>query len=927
MGLPKLSTKPEMQIRLGTSSIKFTPQALSNDTVSRARLLARLDARRPLTLVEAPAGYGKTTLVIDWLSKSEMPYVWLSLDEYDNSLNTFLACLISSIRGHFPGACQETLALVNAATSPPDAVIGRSLTDELAAIDSHFVLVLDDYHTIKNLAIHQFLGDLLTWQPRNIEIVLITRHEPPLPLPAMRAHNRVTEIRTRELRFTHEESVSFLEMGGAGAFTSDQIEELEEIFEGWIVGLRMALLLRQQEGEGAGSPVELDRDTRYAAESLMQAVINNLSQATRDFLLVTSHANQVTAPLAAAMLVGTMSLDECRDTLAELARNNLFVFPVHGEELWYRYHTLFRHALLYAAKTEYSAEQIATLYARASEYLSSRGELDSALVYAIHAGNLQSVANLVRDHRNTILNQGQWSTLETWRRRLPPAMLNAHPQLLILDAWHFNHLGQIADVASTVADIARMLERISLPPDEARMLGAEIAVLRAHVTYWSADGESCVAWARQSLDTSSKDQAVVRAFAWLYYAGGLQLAGRDEEIESAIEAALREAHDQRGTFAPMVAHALPCFIYMHRGDMVRLDAAAHDLLGVAQGLSHLEGIAWGYFFRGIARYQRNDLTGAERDLVTLTELSYIAHPLAFSQAHTALAATYQAQGEYEKAYETAIKGWELLQQSTYSIAAARTEGMAAYLAFRQGRTDQAMHWVSRPLLVPIDTSQPFFVSTVLGRVAVLLGLRTPEARNEAAGLLERFHQVVEMQHAERLLIEVTALQAVLFAQAGVREGALELLERAVSMTIPGDAVRILADLDFLIGPLMDELAEGSSVKTQIHRIRRAAQVYRRGSSATALNARARMHDRSRSGQQQARSARSVDLVESLTYREMDVLQLLVERPTNKEIARELNISTETVKRHMVNIFQKLNVENRRQAVSQARNLGILPEKV
>lgn len=915
-----------MHIRLGTSSIKLTPQALSDDTVSRARLLARLNARRPLTLVEAPAGYGKTTLVIDWLSKVQVPYAWLSLDEYDNSLLSFLEYLISSIRGLYPDSCKETLALVNAATSPPDAVIGRSLTDDLASIGAHFVLVLDEYHTIKNLAIHQFMGDLLTWQPRNIEIVLITRHEPPLPLPAMRAHNRVTEIRARELRFSHDECVSFLDMGAGGAFASDQIEDLEEIFEGWIAGLRMALLLRQQEGEGAGAHVALERNTRYAAEYLTQEVINNLSPTTRDFLIVTAHAEQVTPSLAAAMLVDKMSLEECRNTLSELARNNLFVFPVHGAEVWYRYHNLFRRVLMHIAKNEYSAEKIATLYTRASDYLRSRGDLDSALVYAIHAGDIQSVANLVRDHRHAILNQWQWSTIENWRRLLPPAMLNAHPQLLMLDAWHYNHFGQIAELASTLSDIERMLDKVSLAPDEARALNAEIFALRSQVSYWSVDGEGCVTWARQALEMTNKNQAIARAFASLYVTAGHEISGRKEESDLAIEECLLEAQEQRGTFAPLILHTVPCFIYMYRGDMVRLDAAAHELLGVAQGLSHLEGIAWAYFFRGIARYQRNDLTGAERDLITLTELSYIAHPLAFSQAHTALAATYQAQGEYEKAYETAIVGWELLQQSTNSIAAARTEGMAAYLAFRHGKIDQAMHWVSRPLLVPVDSAMPFFVSTILGRVAVLLGLKTPEARSEAAELLGRFRQAAEKQHAERFLIEVTALQAVLFEQAGVREAALELLDSAVKMTIPGDGVRILADLDFLIGTLMDELAENSSAKTQIHRIRRAAQVYRRGGNVVSLTSGGRVQESAQGSHQQIRSVRSTDLVESLTYREMDVLQLLVERPTNKEIARELNISTETVKRHMVNIFQKLNVENRRQAVAQARNLGILPEK-
>lgn len=913
-----------MQNRLGANRIKLRPQTLGNDILSRSRLLARLNARRPLTLVEAPAGYGKTTLIVDWLSQLNVPYAWLSLDEYDNSLTTFLGYLLSAVQTLFPRACRETMALLNTGTSPPDSVYASTLAGEIEQLDAPFILVLDEYHSIKNLTIHRLMAELLTYQPNNLEIVLITRHEPPLPLPAMRARNRLTEIRTRELRFSRDECRSFLELTGGHAFAQEQIASFDEVFEGWIAGLRMATLLLQQEGETSGATLALDGSSRYAAEYLTQEVINNLPAASREFLIVTSHAEQVTAPLAAAMMDHRISVEESDALLQTLAKSNLFVFPVHGEDVWYRYHHLFRRALNHIAQLEHSRAEIATFYHRASNHLVTKGDLDSAIVCAVRSGDINAVASIVRDYRHLIMDHWHWSTIENWRRLLPRSMVDAHPQLLVLDAWHYSHLGYINDLTSVLAEMEKLLANFSLPEDEARSLRAEVNVMTAQCAYWTSDGNVCAEWAQKALDDCPMDHAFNRVFAWLFHTTGLENAGRCEETDASIAAAMSETTLHRGTVYPVHACTIPSYIYWHRADMVRLDEIANKMLPLAQSQSHLEGVAWATFFRGCARYQRNDLAGAERDFSTLLELSYIAHPLAFSQAHVALAATYQAQGRYEAAYSTAVEGWEFFAQSPYAIAAARAEGMMAFLAFRQGNSEQAMQWLSRPMRVPLDTPLPFFNSPVLGRVAVLLALETEESRSEAAELLEEFHNSVRNLHSPRFLIEVLAMRALLLTQQGNRTEALESMEQAVQLTVQGDAIRTLADLDFLIGPILDELAETSPARNQIHRIRRAAQVFRQdlpGRRAVTVETGA-----TGMAPAPARNLQTSALIESLTYREMDVLLMLVERPTNKEIARELNISAGTVKRHMVNIFQKLNVENRRQAVAQARQLGILPSK-
>jgi ATP/maltotriose-dependent transcriptional regulator MalT len=303
-------------------------------------------------------------------------------------------------------------------------------------------------------------------------------------------------------------------------------------------------------------------------------------------------------------------------------------------------------------------------------------------------------------------------------------------------------------------------------------------------------------------------------------------------------------------------------------------------------------------------------------------MTYIAPVFASSQSAIGLAATYHAQGEYEKAYDTAVQGWQRYRESGNPVMAARAEGYLAYLGFRQQGKSDALRFVSHPSRIASHNPIIMFHAPLVGRAAILFGEASPGSYEEAAELLPELRASVERHHNTRFLIEVLAMQALLLSTSGDMEGALKLLERAVQLTIPGKAIRSLADHDFQIGALFDELAKHSPNRSQILLIRRAALVispamhHENGAAETAARKPEPVFDIS--------NGRHPDLLESLTHREYDVLILLLERPSNKEIAAHLSISTETVKRHLVNIFRKLHVENRRQAIVQARAMGVLP---
>lgn len=895
---------------------KLRPPLLGNDTITRDRLLSRLGYHRPVTLVVAPPGYGKTTLVVDWLERTHYPSAWLSLDRNDDSLPAFMSYLLAALQTLYPDACPETRALLNSSSPPPPSALAHTLVNELEAVHDRFALVLDDYHLIQDLAVHQVMEDILHYQPRTLEVVLIARHDPPLPLPALRARNRLTEIRAQDLCFLPEEAREFLHYRNNLPLEDSQIEALDTMTEGWAAGLRMAVLLLQQQSDMFDVSLNSPGSGRFAMEYLLNEVFLQLPTGLQEFLLKTALLEQVCAPLCAAVIGGEMRAEECQVYLDTLAQNNLFVFPLFGEGAWYRYHHLFAIALQHRAGQALFAGEYVTLHARASNWLAAHGQIDGAIVHAVKSADAQAVADLVRRHRHGVIGRGNWARLETWRRLIPREMVTQHPQLLILDAWSFSHRAAIGELAQCLDAIDLLLEASPLPAHEETLLRSELDAMRAQAVYWSGDVDACLMHSERALAAAPIDYAYARMLAYLGYVTSLEMAGESEAASQGLATVQRESLQQQGTIFPAMALVAAGHVNWMRADMTRLDESMNRMLGLGLERNDGDSISLARYFRGAARYQENDLAGAEQDFGAVIEMPYGAHPFAYLNSILGQASVYQAQGEFDKAQSTVVQGYRHAQASGNAMMMARAEGFHAHLNFRQGRMDEALRWLARPSMLSPATPMTTFHVAPIGRAAVLLGEGSAEARSEAADLLAALRASTERMHNTRFRIEVLALQALALAGAGGQEAALDLLEQAVQLTIPGEALRALADLDFLVGPLLEQLAKRSPARVQITRIRRAALVYRpaftpQPSAPQAL-------------EPQHPAWRHPDLLESMTHREMDVLVLLLERPSNKEIAAQLSISTETVKRHLVNIFRKLHVDNRRQAIVQARLMGILP---
>jgi LuxR family maltose regulon positive regulatory protein len=902
---------------------KLRPPVIGSDTLTRPHLLNRLDYHRPLTLVVAPPGYGKTTLLVDWIAHARYPCAWLALDAYDDSLTAFMTYVLAALESSLPGAYPETHALLNSAANLAPTAVARTLANDLDGLSHGIVLVLDDYHAIENPAIQQMMAELLRYQPPTLELVLLTRHDPPLPLSELRARNRITELRVQDLRFSPEESKTFLQ--GMNDLRLDDREAalLADMTEGWPAGVCMTALLAQQQGDIAGLSASLDGSGHFAARYLVEEVFDHMAPELQVFLLQTAHMEQACAPLCAAVIGSDVTVEQCQAYLATLTQNSLFVFALDGEGAWYRYHHLFRTVLQHRAAQMMSPAEIAALHMRASHWLAAKGQVDAAIAHAVKSGDVQAVADLVREHRNDLLNADNWAGLEIWRALIPRRMIEQHPQLLILDAWSLSRRGLFSEQSRCIDAVAGLLAAGQVDAGERRLLGSELDALRTQVYYWSGDVERCAESGRRALREAPVEFAYTRNNASLFCAGATEAMSPDE-ADALIAEAMHEAKLLHDGVREVRVYNISGFLSWTRADVAGMDESVNLMLALALEREMLEYVGFARYLRGCARYQQNDLAGAEQDFAAVSQMGYTARPFTYSQSFIGLAATYQAQGQFDRAYEVATLGVKAAGEAGGAIMVARAEGFLAHLCFRQGKLDEALRWVAQPCRIPSSVPMPTFHVAPIGRAAILLGLGSEEARAEADELLAELRASVEHHRNTRFLIEVLALQAVSLAARGEQGAALDLLVRAVELTIPGRAIRALADLDNLVGPLLNQLAHHSAVRSQIARIRRAATIVSPAPRTDGALANVGPKLRLQAPRGVQSFGPDTELLESLTNREMDVLLLLQERPTNKEIAQRLNITTETVKRHLTNIYLKLDVENRRQAIVRARAMGILP---
>jgi LuxR family maltose regulon positive regulatory protein len=881
------------------------------DVVARPSLIERLHRGQDgtLTLVTAPAGYGKSTLVSQWLETCTRRTAWLSLDETDSDITTFLQYILAAIRATFPNACPNTLALMRGDKLPSLKVLSGYLTNELDAIEVPFILVLDDYDCLHDPAVHDLLNELLKRTPHLLHLVIISRRDPLLALAKLRSGGQVTEVRLRDLQFTKLETAAFLERAIGTSVTDFTLERLQTKTEGWVAALRLAALSLGQREDIDVFLQGLQGDTRQVREYLLAEVLSHQPPVVQDLLLRTSILSRFCQPLCEAL--GAPRRETGLETLgsesfpAWLEKAGLFCIPLDERHEWCRYHQLFRELLQRQLEARASAEEIAALHKKASAWFEENGLIEEALRHALNGGDVKAAARVVAEHGDEAMNQEHWDRLDHWLGMLPSDIVDSDPQLLLLRAWLYEYHNQLTE-CWRLMDQAEPLASAMTPDSAARprLLG-EIEALRSSLHYFAAESDRAVSSAEQAMAEIPRGSQSTRGFATLLLALSLQMAGDLDRAYKFLHDALGERSNPRGTFHNRVLITL-CWVHTMAGKLDSLRRSASSLLKMGKELDLRESRDFGSYFLGIFYYHRNELPSAAQQLTPLVIDPRLTRTEVYTHSTFALSLAYLAQGQVREARDLAESAIEHMLETNNAFGLPLAQAFAAELDVRLGRTTEAWNWACRFNPGPILPKYMFYVPE-LTLAKVLIGRNEPDSRQHADELLTRLCEYAERTHNQSFLIEVMALQALLHDSRGDERSALATLERLIHLARPGRFIRFFVDLGPRLLKLLSRLDLDEEGLRYIGQILAAFM----SDSTYAL---------SQSREPQVEIGQP--LVEPLSQRELEILALLAERLSNKEIGTRLYLSHATVKRHTANIYQKLGVHGRREAVEKAVHLGI-----
>jgi LuxR family maltose regulon positive regulatory protein len=890
------------------------------ELVPRPRLretLVRNEGRR-LTLVSAPAGFGKTTLLSEWLedrSGDGRSVAWLSLEEADNDPARFLAYLVSALRSALgEGIGEGVLASLRLPEFPPvEAVVGV-LINELADVRHEEVtILLDDYHVIHSRPIHEATSFLLEHLPENVHLVISSRADPPLPLAKLRARDQVTEIRAAELRFTTEEATAFLKGVMGLTLSAADVAALEEVTEGWIAALQLAAL-SMRDREDLSSFIEtFSGSNRHVLDFLAEEVLERQPEGMREFLLKTSVPERMSAPLCDALT----GRNDGQQMLERLEHDNLFVIALDDERHWYRYHHLFADVLRSRLQRE-QPERIRELHRRAAAWYERNGWTSEAIRHALAAQEHDRAADLVEHVARKMWNRGEVMTLLGWLEALPEEVMRRRPQLLLQYSAALLWVGQLDDVEPLVREIERAVgvseqgrdEGLRPSTDEPlrQVLLGGAAATRSWHAYLKGEPHNAIALARRALALLPDKDLELRTYAAFRLAEAHRTAD-DLEAASAAFAESAELGQAAGhDYLVLKVMSRQAKLQMVQGRLREADHVLRHALRIAadRGGDSLPAAGEVKVVLGELLYEWDELEAAARRLKEGIRLSERMGQLdTLVDGYLALSRLEMVQGNTESALESAQEANSLAQRSGAGEAIVEAAAWNARLHLSRSDLTAAVLELERAAGAPAVSVSMVRETERIARA------RLTVARGEhddALRLLEELRQSSEAAGRTGKLIEILTLQALRLWERSKREQAVGALTRALALAEPEGYVRTFVDEGAAMGDLLSAALEA----------RQSGHL-----DATRIPARYLAKLLAILAQESATPGAGERISEPLSERELEVLALVASGKSNAEIAISLFVSLSTVKTHINNLYRKLEARSRTQAIARARELDLI----
>ena len=934
-GLPLLETK------------LYLPKC-SASLVSRPNLLARIRQERKLTLVSAPAGFGKTTLLAEWIaSVPDSRIAWVSLDASDNAPAFFWTYFITALQRVKAGIGERSHSLLNSPQPPPIESVLVTLINEISTIEEPLCLILDDYHVIENRAIHQAIDFFIRHLPEQMHLIVASRSDPPWSLARLRARRHLNELRAADLRFTPDEVAAFLSQVMGLDISASDVAALEQRTEGWIAGLQLAALSMQGRDDVSGFVAAFSGDDRYIVDYLLEEVLQRQSDRIRNFLLQTSILDRLSAPLCNAVCDSvTGAADSQADSqsmLVELERGNLFVVPLDNKRQWYRYHHLFADVLQAHAKTE-QPERLLRLHGRASEWYQQQGAMPEAIHHALAGQVFGRAADLIEQTWPTMRRRQQEPTLLGWIKALPDSIIRNRPVLSVAYALALLNDGQLEAVEARLQDAERWLDRdrkaatevdtlLTGSADEQRVvvnealfraLPAAIANTRAYRSQASGDIAGTVTHARQALKLLPADAEYERGTTTALLGLAYWSSGKLEAAYQSFSAGLETFKQMGGPQTSVGGTLVLANMGIAQGRFRQTIRLCEQALEIAtqQSESVLSGAAELLLTLSEVHYEQGNLAAAGQLLLRGEALrQQISLPGTEYLWGVMQARLKTAQGDFEGALEQLHEAQQLYDKTP--IPKVRpVAAMKAQIWIKQGRLAEALNW-SRERELSVEDELSYlreYEHITLARILIAqyrLEEQSPssepgfseESLQKSLNLLSRLLAAAEADDRTNSVIEILVVQALAYEARNDVAGAIVPLTHTLTLAEPEGYIRLFAEAGAPMQRLLERAVTHQITPTYTNQILTALKNW---------------------GQQPETPASQTSFgglsgieADPLSPRELDVLRLLNTELSGPEIARELVVALSTVRTHTKSIYSKLDVTNRRAAVNRATELGLI----
>ena len=884
---------------------KLHPPAVPVDLIHRPEQLELLNEgqSRPLILVSAPAGYGKSTLISEWLGQHTWPSCWLSLSVDESDLRRFLAYMVSAVQQIFPASLERTSEFVQAEDLPGASVLSSTLTNELDEIDHPFLLVLDDFQSIDAASpVNNFLNSLLAHPPIPFHLVIVTRRDPAISLDRLRAKGQVLELGLQELSFDLDKTKQLVRHATESSISQAAFANLDREVEGWVTGLKLAVMGLHLIPNPDQFLKTFKGGTRQLQDFLYQEVLAGLPQSMQHCLLCVSQLDRFCAPLCKA-IYNPENLDSGTGEkfLEMLHTNNVFLISLDKKGTWFRFHHLFREFLQSKLAKVEGDEQIAALNSRASGWFESHGFVEEAIVYALKAGEPDKAADIIANHRQGQINTDNWHVMDRWLSMLPDAS-KQRPEFLLARAWVTLFRFHLSELQAIVYQLKEL--ELTQPIPEAQL--SELRFFEGELLFWAGEGaeaHALFAQAREHLSVNAQLGVLENVDA-----ACMLIQGKSADAYDQIQIAENRGDQGQLKYHYRVFHA-HCVISLLAGNLGRARREAEAVENYFESQKMKYGRTWSGYILACAELQTGHFNEAIRVYERIKGDKYIMHRRLAFDAIAGLALSLQLSGNETAATQAVADLKEFALEVSDLNGTEIADSCAARVLLLQGNVNLAAVWAGFSN-EPADFQDYFLWQEIpkITRARLWVAYGSTESLERAIEYLDQELVRVTGWHLEGQKIEILALKSLALAGLGRTQDALTCLNDTVQLAAKGRWLRPFLEPGEVMLDLLEQLDRSDLSNDSVRQLLEQLRTHRERLE----------HAR---GQKAASSgAPCQSFGDDLTRREQEILELVAQRYQNKEIALHLSVSPETVKSHLKHLFSKLDVSNRREAAARFQDI-------